>query len=100
MHGNASDRQTRPAPVVLEPGHTFPLRRPPDLIPFRKSGRRRALVRPALHLPRLHKTDEMLKGSIIGRLGGCRETAAGQLPHLQVIGDALAAGPFPRTGFI
>ena len=43
---------------------------------------------------------EMFKGAVIGRLGALWKTTAGQLPHLQVVADAVAADSLPRTRLI
>ncbi len=42
----------------------------------------------------------MLKRPVIGRLGLLRKAAPGQLPHLQMIADTIAADPFSGTGFV
>lgn len=42
----------------------------------------------------------MLEGPVIGGFGILREGAGWELPHLQVIADAVAADAFPRAGRI
>lgn len=53
-----------------------------------------------LHFPGLDQTDKMLEGSVVGGLGGFCKAATRQLPHVQVIGNALAAGALSGTGLI
>jgi hypothetical protein len=42
----------------------------------------------------------MFKGAIIGSFRVLGKTAPGELPHFQMIRNALATGPFSGTGLI
>jgi hypothetical protein len=43
---------------------------------------------------------ESFKRAVVGALYLRRESAGGQLPHFQVVGDALAAPALARTGLV
>jgi hypothetical protein len=47
----------------------------------------------ALYLPAPDEAGEVLERPVVGCLGLFRKNAAGQLPHLEMIGDAVAADP-------
>ena len=53
-----------------------------------------------LDLSTLNKTGEVLEGAVIGGFRLLGKSTAGQLPHPEMIGDALTAYPFSRARII
>ncbi len=51
----------------------------------------------ASHVSLLDKPRKIFKRAVICDLGLCGKTAGRELPHSQMIGDTLAADPFPGT---
>ena len=48
----------------------------------------------------LDKPGKMVKRAVECGLTISRKTTSGKLAHFQVIGDAVTADPFPRTGIV
>jgi hypothetical protein len=53
-----------------------------------------------LYLAILHEASEVLEGAVIGGFPFCVEAATRKFSHPEMIGDALAAHPFPGAGVV